>query len=65
MIGEHPSMTVIERGGRWFLSPTRTVLDSLVESLEATPAEQASAWSADLLALVLRGVDGPATIRPF
>ena len=65
LIGEHPGVTVVERGGRWFLSPTRTVLDSLVASLERTPPEQVGAWTADLLALALRGVDGPSTIRPF
>lgn len=65
MVGGRPGLTVIEREGRWFISPTRTVLDALVASLERTPPEEVSTWTADLLALVLRGVDGPASIRPF
>ena len=63
-----PSVTVVERGGRWFLSPTRTVLDGLAEGLGAVdPATgdpvDAGAWGIGLAELVLRAVDGPTAVR--
>lgn len=58
-----PTVTVIEREGRWFLSPTRTVLDSLADGLEASGPEGAGAWSATLLSMLLRATDGDLAVR--
>ena len=54
---------VIEREGRWFLSPTRTVLDSLAEGLESRGEEGTGDWTAALLGLLLRATDGDLAIR--
>jgi len=48
-----PGLTVTERGGRWFVAPVRSVLDSLAEGLEATPVDERGAWLTGLVALVL------------
>lgn len=61
--GPRPAVTVVDRGGRWFLAPARSTLDSLVEGLEAGPAQGTAAWTGSLVALVLRAVDGPASAR--
>lgn len=58
-----PTVTVIEREGRWTLSPTRTVLDSLAEGLGRAGAQGAGDWSAGLVALVLRFTDGDLAVR--
>ena len=48
-----PSLTVTERGGRWSVAPVRSVLDSLAEGIEATPANERGAWATALVALLL------------
>lgn len=35
-----PGFTVVDRGGRWYVSPMRTVLDSAVDTLRATAPDQ-------------------------
>lgn len=59
-----PTFTVVEREGRWFLSPTRTVIDSLVDGLDDAGAAGAGEWGARLVALVGRAADGPVSVRP-
>lgn len=35
-----PTFVIIERNGRWFISPVRTLVDSLVDTLERVPADK-------------------------
>jgi hypothetical protein len=40
-----PTFVVVERGGRWFLSPARTVLDSIVSTLRGRSPEAVDAFA--------------------
>jgi hypothetical protein len=42
------AVVVVERDGRWFVSPTRTVFDSLLTRLRKTSREDIERWSKEL-----------------
>jgi hypothetical protein len=62
-----PTFTVMERNGRWFVSPTHSLLDSIADTLEkATPDDLdgfAERWADSLEAGVGQGLSGEP-IRP-
>lgn len=45
-----PTFVIIERNGRWFISPTRTVLDSLTATLRDVPADKLDVFADRLIA---------------
>jgi len=49
-----PTFTVVERNGRWFISPVRTMLESIVQSLRALQPGDVDAF-ADRLAASWKG----------
>lgn len=40
-----PTFTVVERDGRWFISPARTIIDSTIETLRAMKPDQVGTLS--------------------
>ncbi len=40
---QFPTLTVVERNGRWFISPVRSALDSIIATLQTMPADQPDA----------------------
>jgi hypothetical protein len=61
--GPRPAVSVVDRGGRWFLAPGRTVLDSLVEGLETAPEGAEAGWATSLVRSVQRAAEGPHSAR--
>jgi hypothetical protein len=60
-----PTFVVIERGGRWFLSPTRTVLESIASTLASLPADQLDRFAARLADSVRAGAGAGLTGTPI
>jgi len=54
-----PAFVVVERGGRWFLSPAQTLLDSVVSTLRGQSTDAVDAFAQRLAdSLRARGGDG-------
>jgi hypothetical protein len=60
-----PTFVVIERGGRWFLSPSRTVLESIAATLATVPADQIDRFTQRLADSVRAGAGDGLTGHPI
>lgn len=60
-----PTFTVVERNGRWFISPVRTLLDSLVKTLDQVPADKVDVLADRLAASWRAGAGGGISGTPL